>query len=549
MAKKTRTELSTLAVNTNLPDNTSEQITPTTERAQLTEERDSAINYKDDLGGTGNAGKFLTVAADGESLTMVDGATGDVTGSGVAGRVTIWDGTNSITSKAMLVLNDTSKILKIVIPSGNASGGISIDQESTTGSGSLQFLDDGVYKAQIVYDVSDGNLTLNSNGDIEITPDGDTVISGGTPIVEHVRILSGGNVGIGTSTPAGYFYNGGGMGIYGGTTRTTISIISNTFSSLYFSNGDGTSSNAGANAYQGYIDYQHSNNSLQFGTAQVERMRISSAGAVTFNSTAGATVTINTTDAVNNYISLQKSGTDFGYLGTGSSIVPNFVSGDVALRSEAALKLCNGNNEALTITSGGLVKVNNATSTSQFNILTSLANSTIELKNTSTNPFGIYIKYTQTMSADSNFFFRGDGSTGIRVIIQSNGDLENTNNSYGGISDIKLKENIIDATPKLNDLLKVKIRNYNLIENDKKQIGVIAQELEEIFPSMVSESPDIEDREITDKEGNVTTEKVDLGTTTKSVKYSVFVPMLIKAIQEQQTIIEDLKARIEKLEL
>jgi len=76
MAKKTRTELSTLAVNTNLPDNTSEQITPTTERAQLTEERDSAINYKDDLGGTTNAGKFLTVATDGESLTMVDEPSG-----------------------------------------------------------------------------------------------------------------------------------------------------------------------------------------------------------------------------------------------------------------------------------------------------------------------------------------------------------------------------------------------------------------------------------------------------------------------------------------
>ena len=188
------------------------------------------------------------------------------------------------------------------------------------------------------------------------------------------------------------------------------------------------------------------------------------------------------------------------------------------------------------------------TSTSQFNILSSIANSILELKSTSTNPFGIYVKYTQAMNADSNFFFRGDGSTGQRVIIQSNGDLENANNSYGAISDIKLKENIIDATPKLNDLLKVKIRNYNLIENDKKQIGVIAQELEEIFPSMVSESPNIGNREITDEEGNVTTEKVDLGTTTKSVKYSVFTPMLIKAIQEQQTIIEDLKARIETLE-
>ena len=65
---------------------------------------------------------------------------------------------------------------------------------------------------------------------------------------------------------------------------------------------------------------------------------------------------------------------------------------------------------------------------------------------------------------------------------------------------------------------------------------------------MIDETPDTEDREVTDEEGNVTTEIVDLGTTTKSVKYSVFTPMLIKAIQEQQTIIEDLKSRIETLE-
>ena len=45
-----------------------------------------------------------------------------------------------------------------------------------------------------------------------------------------------------------------------------------------------------------------------------------------------------------------------------------------------------------------------------------------------------------------------------------------------------------------------------------------------------------------DLEGN------NLGTTTKAVKYSVFVPMLIKAIQEQQAIITALTARITALE-
>ena len=45
--------------------------------------------------------------------------------------------------------------------------------------------------------------------------------------------------------------------------------------------------------------------------------------------------------------------------------------------------------------------------------------------------------------------------------VADSGNVTNTNNSYGALSDIKLKENIIDATPKLDNLLKVKIRNFN----------------------------------------------------------------------------------------
>jgi hypothetical protein len=122
-----------------------------------------------------------------------------------------------------------------------------------------------------------------------------------------------------------------------------------------------------------------------------------------------------------------------------------------------------------------------------------------------------------------------------------NGNVTNTNNSYGPISDIKLKENIVDATPKLDKLLQVRIVNYNLKKDlgyeSHKQIGVIAQELEQVFPGLVDESPDV------DKDGN------DIGTTTKSVKMSVFVPMLIKAMQEQQAIIESLKARLDAANL
>jgi hypothetical protein len=119
---------------------------------------------------------------------------------------------------------------------------------------------------------------------------------------------------------------------------------------------------------------------------------------------------------------------------------------------------------------------------------------------------------------------------GVTFKIFGNGNMVNSNNSYGSLSDIKLKENIVDATPKLANLMQVKVRNYNLINSTTKQIGVIAQELETVFPSMIDESRDKDD------EGN------DLGTTTKSVKYSVFVPMLIKAIQELKTEFDAYKA-------
>lgn len=165
------------------------------------------------------------------------------------------------------------------------------------------------------------------------------------------------------------------------------------------------------------------------------------------------------------------------------------------------------------------------------------------------NPYGIQVRFTGTAPNNtSNYFYNGVDTGATRYIVYSNGNVVNANNSYGAISDVKLKENIVDTSPKLDDLMQVKIRNYNLIGETEKRLGVIAQELEEVFPSMIDESPDFEEQELTDEEGNVTTEKVDLGTTTKSVKYSVFVPMLIKAMQEQQEIIEELKQRILTLE-
>jgi len=115
--------------------------------------------------------------------------------------------------------------------------------------------------------------------------------------------------------------------------------------------------------------------------------------------------------------------------------------------------------------------------------------------------------------------------------IAANGNVTNANNSYGGISDIKLKENIVDANSQWDDIKAFQVRNYNFKEGQTHtQIGLVAQEVELVSPGLVTESPD------RDAEGN------DLGTVTKSVNYSVLYMKAVKALQEAMERIETLEA-------
>jgi len=178
--------------------------------------------------------------------------------------------------------------------------------------------------------------------------------------------------------------------------------------------------------------------------------------------------------------------------------------------------------------------------TGDISIANSANAATANFFNTNASLTAQVIQSIAVKAAGTDFtLFRGTSNSSVHVFnVFGNGNVTNTNNSYAGISDVKLKENIVDATPKLANLMQIKVRNYNLKSDPSfKQIGVIAQELETIFPALVEETKD------SDVNGN------DLGTTTKSVKYSVFVPMLIKAMQEQQAIIESLKARLDAANL
>jgi len=126
-------------------------------------------------------------------------------------------------------------------------------------------------------------------------------------------------------------------------------------------------------------------------------------------------------------------------------------------------------------------------------------------------------------SSDSNaYFVYAINSGGNCFNVFGNGSVTNSTGTYGTISDLRLKENISDARNYLADLLKLRVVKYSLKSEASAvatKIGLIAQEVEQVFPTLVETNSD----------------------EVKSIKTTVLIPMLLKAIQE-------LTARVEALE-
>ena len=113
-----------------------------------------------------------------------------------------------------------------------------------------------------------------------------------------------------------------------------------------------------------------------------------------------------------------------------------------------------------------------------------------------------------------------------------------TNISSSSPSDRRLKKNIINTKYGLNTILKIRPVDYQLKSNNLKQIGFIAQELKSLVPEAVSGI-----------EGDI--EKGE----TLAIMYTTIIPILTKAIQEQEAkikkqdeLIKKLILRIESLE-
>jgi len=147
--------------------------------------------------------------------------------------------------------------------------------------------------------------------------------------------------------------------------------------------------------------------------------------------------------------------------------------------------------------------------------------------------------------------------------------VQNHDNSYGAISDERIKQNITDSGSQWDDIKAVKVRKYKKKDDVRKygdnawvQLGVIAQELETSNMDKLVRSTDPSASDVLSDssfgtlyedgddipEGKKIGDVKEVKTKVKGVNYSILYMKAIKALQEAQTRIETLESKVTALE-
>ena len=179
-------------------------------------------------------------------------------------------------------------------------------------------------------------------------------------------------------------------------------------------------------------------------------------------------------------------------------------------------------------------------------------------------PSGVMANFTAASpDNNTNWFYAAEDSTESRFIIYSDGDIVNHDNSYGQISDERIKQDIRDANSQWDDIKGLRVRNFKRKDdvfqygdNAWEQIGLVAQETEQVSPYLVEHSPPSEfEMEHCgfgehDEDGEWVVKKDESGKDmqVKSMKYSILYMKAVKALQEAMERIEGLETKVEALE-
>ena len=393
-------------------------------------------------------------------------------------------------------------------------------------------------------DSSHNALIATNSSDLRFGVD-----SAGT-FTEKMRLTSSGRVGIGTTSPLSnsvLHVKSSNVADYrplvveGSATNGSGIAIHNSGAQRIFIGSGGGNNLSGSSTSDGVI---RTETNTVFAVGNQEKMRIDSSGHVGIGTTSTPsvvsikdtitgvqpiddtqTITIQTgatSGAVNTGTGIMflnhngSSGSGGGtFGGTISCVKENSTVGNTANCMRFATRPNGGGvTERMRIDSGGSVLV--ATTSTTVNS----ANFGIVLGNDGSG--GMFKNVN-----GSGDVFRAGGNQGLANIF-GDGDITNTNNSYGQASDETLKQDIVDATSQWNDIKNLRVRKFRFKDNPTGvlQIGVVAQEIETVSAGLVK----------TNEEG------------IKSVKYSVLYMKAVKCLQEAIAKIEALETKVAALE-
>ena len=401
----------------------------------------------------------------------------------------------TIDSSENVGIGETTPIVPLHISKDSASGeniALLLDNNNTTTGSEIGML----FRSYVGSTNTDFQITAIANGanDMDLTFASD----GGT---ERMRIDSSGNIGIGTASPANL------LSLYKYQADTDIRL------------------QGSAGSY--YITNDYSDNALTFIHDSTERMRIDSSGNVGIGTNSPAEkLEVNGNikfgdghtigDGAGDNLTLVSSAAENIVLDSTGGITVISSAGTERMRVDASGHLMLGKTNSSAGNAGTYL---GATGSSFFTLDSSSSVNTLHV-------------YDQVDSA-YRFYVRGTGSIA--------GTIFATVTSISSTSDERLKENIKDLETGLTEIMALKPRRFDWKEGEgngtKNNAGFIAQEIETVLPDLVG---DYLHKELDD---------------VKSVRMGDILPTLVKAVQEQQALIEtqqttidDFKSRIETLE-
>jgi hypothetical protein len=308
---------------------------------------------------------------------------------------------------------------------------------------------------------------------------------------ERMRIDASGSVGIGNTSPGSLNANANNLVVGSGSGGEGITIYSANDNNAQIFFADGTSGDA---QYRGVVRYAHDVDRFEFWTAGAIKTIIDSSGNVDIEGQVTATA-----GAVSAPTYSFSGDTSTGISRpTGSSI--NFVTGGTERMR------INSNGRLLHFTTTNLEPGDTPTD----------ANCNVS------GPGYMFLNRDDTVSVDQITFGK-NGAVAGRITTTSS-------TTYTTTSDYRKKENVTPVVKGLERVQKLNPVSYTWINDEVKVVeeGFLAHEVQEAgWETGVSGTKDGED--------------------VQSMDYGRITPLLVKAIQEQQEQIEQLKTEIQTL--